>query len=143
MPFVTVTRLHVRSKLYYPGFAYYTIRSSFQAKRSPGFQDGVLAFDAQQGAWTFTLWKSDGDMRAFRNSGPHRAAMPHLLHWCDEASFAHWSTDTPGLPSVEEAHERMIAIGKLSKVNRPSPLQQAGRTVSEGVPRVGLNLRPR
>jgi hypothetical protein len=143
MPFITITRLHVRSKLYYLPFAYYTLRSSQQAKRSPGFQGGVLAFDAQQGAWTFTLWTSDGDMRAFRNSGPHRAAMPHLLHWCDEASFAHWSTDTPGLPSVEEAYQRMTTIGKLSKVNHPSRLHQAGRTVSEGMPRVGVNLRPR
>jgi hypothetical protein len=143
MPFISITRLHVRSKLYFLPFVYYTLRSSRQAKRSPGFQGGALAFDAQQGAWTATLWNSDSDMRAFRNSGAHRAAMPHLLNWCDEAAFAHWSTDTPALPSADEMYRRMSTVGKLSKVGRPSALHQAGRTVSAGLPRVGLSLRPR
>jgi hypothetical protein len=31
----------------------------------------------------------------------------------------------------------------LSKVNQPSAKHAAGRTVSDGVPRVGLNLKPR
>jgi hypothetical protein len=143
MPFVSITRLHLRSKLYFLQFVYYTLRSGRQAKRSPGFQGGVLAFDAQQGAWTATLWKNDGAMRAFRNSGAHRAAMPHLLDWCDEASFAHWPTDTPALPSMDEMYGRMSTSGKISKVKRPSELHQAGRTVSEGRPRAGLKLRPR
>ncbi len=36
-----------------------------------------------------TLWDGEGEMRAFRNSGPHAVAMRKLLDWCDEASFTH------------------------------------------------------
>jgi len=143
MPFFSATRLHLRSKLYFLPFQIYVIRSASQVKRSAGFRGGVLGGDAQGGAWTVTMWDSDADMRAFRNSGAHRAAMPKLLDWCDEASYTHWTTETPQLPSMEEAYQRVSTSGKISKVNHPSAAQAAGRTVSEGLPRAGVNLKPR
>jgi len=49
--------------------------------------------------------------------------MPKLLDWCDEASVAHWIQPTTELPTWLEAHRRMVAEGRLSKVSRPSPAQ--------------------
>jgi len=143
VPFVSATRLHLRSKLYFVPFQYYVVRSAWQAKRSRGFRGGVLGGDAQGGSWTITLWDSEAEMRAFRNSGPHRAAMPHLLNWCDEASYTHWEINTPALPTLDEAYQRLSTSGRISKVHNPSQLQALGRAVSEGVPRAGLTLKPR
>lgn len=143
MTFVSATRLHLLTKLRLPSFAYHTLRSMLQAKRSAGFQGGFLGGDAQGGAWTVTTWGSEADMWAFRNSGAHKTAMPKLLKLCDEASFTHWVAETPGAPTVEEAYDRLKNGGRLSKVNRPSAAHAAGRTVSEGVPRAALNLKPR
>ena len=143
MIFVSATRLHLLTKLRFLSFTYHTLGSALQAKRSAGFLGGFLGGDAQGGAWTVTTWASEADMRAFRNSGAHKTAMPKLLKLCDEASFTHWTAETPGVPTVEEAYERLKSGGHLSKVNRPSAAHTAGRTVSEGVPRVGLNLKAR
>jgi hypothetical protein len=112
MSVVSVTRLHVRAWWYLPSFAFYTFRITRQVKRSAGFRGGLLAGDAQRGAWTITLWDSSAHMRAFRNAGAHLAAMPHLLTWCDEASFAHWETAPAGLPSYEEAYRRLRDEGR-------------------------------
>lgn len=143
MPFVSATRLHLRSKLHLAPFSWHTLRSAGQAKRSPGFLRGCLGGDAQGGAWTLTLWESEAAMRAFRNSGAHMRAMPRLLNLCDEASFAHWQVEGDTLPTMEEAHERVRTAGRLSKVRRPSAAQAAGATVSAGVPKGQLQLKKR
>jgi heme-degrading monooxygenase HmoA len=143
MPFVSVTRLHLRSKWYYPSFIISSYRAAAQARRSAGFITGVLGGDAHGAGWTLTVWESEPAMRAYRNSGLHMRVMPKLLEWCDEASFAHWAVDDPALPSMEEAHRRMITDGRLSKVNHPSSAHAAGRTAMEGPPRVGLTLTRR
>jgi heme-degrading monooxygenase HmoA len=102
MAFVSATRLHLRSTRYLVPFLVYSLRVASQAKKSRGFRRGALAGDAQWGLWTFTVWDSDADMRAFRNSGVHRTVMPKLLHWCDEASFAHWTSDAAEMPSSRD-----------------------------------------
>lgn len=143
MIFVSATRLRLHSKLRFLSFAYHAFRSALQAKRSAGFLGGFLTGDAQGGAWTVTTWTSEADMRAFRNSGAHQAAMPKLLKLCDEASFVHWTSETPAVPTAQEAYERLKNSGRLSKVDQPSAAHAAGRTVSEGAPGPGLNLKPR
>lgn len=143
MAFISATRLHLRSKLQMLAFLFHTWRSGQQTKRSAGFRGGIVGGDAQGGAWTITAWDSEADMRAFRSSGAHRRAMPKLLTLCDEASFTHWTAAMPALPSMEEAYQRLSTSGKVSKVNHPSAAHAAGKTVSQGLPRAGLNLKPR
>lgn len=143
MTFVSATRLHLLTKLRFLSFTYHTLRSALQAKHSAGFLGGFLGGDAQGGAWTVTTWASEADMRAFRNSGAHKTAMPKLLKLCDEASFTHWIAEAPGVPTAEEAYERLKNSGHFSKVDQPSAAHAAGRAVSEGVPRAALNLKPR
>jgi hypothetical protein len=124
-------------------FQIYVLGSALQVRRSRGFRGGILGGDAQGGARTVTLWDSEADMRAFRNSGAHPSAMPHLLNWCDEASYTHWTVDAPALPPLDEAYQRLAASRRISKVHHPSAMQVEGRTVSEGRPRTGLTLKPR
>jgi hypothetical protein len=57
-------------------------------------------------------------------SGVHRAVMPRLLEWCDEASVAHWLQDSMQTPTWEEVHQRMQRDGRRSKVNHPSEAQR-------------------
>jgi hypothetical protein len=141
MPFLSATRLHLRSKLYYLPFLLYTWRSGRQARKSPGFRGGALGGDADGGMWTVTAWDLEASMREFRSSGAHRAAMPKLLNWCDEASFTHWTVETADLPTMDEAYQRLRSGGKISKVNHPSAAHASGRTVSETRPRAGIFLR--
>jgi hypothetical protein len=125
MPFVSVTRLRVRSILYLPQFIIWALKSSRQAQRAEGFVGGRLMHEARNTFWTLTVWRDDAAMNAYRTQGAHRSAMPKLLDWCDEASVAHWTQDRPEMPDWTEAYQRMVKEGRPSKVNHPSPAHLA------------------
>jgi hypothetical protein len=119
--FISLTRLRLRSIRFLPGFAVYAIRSLKQAQQSGGFLKGDVLRDRSWTFWTMTAWDSQASMQRFMISGVHKAAMPNLLHWCDEASVAHWEQTNEDLPSWEEADQRMRSQGRPSKVRNPSP----------------------
>jgi heme-degrading monooxygenase HmoA len=121
MAFVSLTRLRVRSVRFLPLFAMHAIRSNRQVQRAPGFLAGSLLPDRKWTFWTMTAWDSEAAMRAYMIGGAHKRAMPHLMHWCDEASVAHWTQPDVALPPWEEADARMRTAGRASKVNHPSP----------------------
>ena len=135
MPVVSITRLHIRSIRFVPGFLVYTVRSSLKVRRARGYLGGWGSSEWPFGFWTATCWIDVAAMRAFRNGEPHLTAMRKLLHWCDEASFTHWEQDGREVPVPAEAYRRLADGGTVSKVARPSPRQQAGRTVGDAPPR--------
>ena len=90
MTFVSLTRLRIRALWFMLGFAFHALRSNRQVRSTPGFLGGSLLLDRKRTFWTMTAWDSEEAMRAYRTSGAHKAAMPTLSHWCDEASVAHW-----------------------------------------------------
>lgn len=143
MPFVSVTRLHLRSLWTFPAFAWHTLRSTQQVERASGLVGGYLAIEGVHGFWTVSVWDNEAAMRAYRNSGAHLQAMPKLLGWCDEASFVHWAQPSSEPPGPADAVARIRAEGKLSKVRRPSPTHQAGeRAPASAIIRTGKPLRP-
>jgi len=71
-------------------------------------------------------------MRRYMISGSHKTAMTHLMHWCDEASVAHWTQPEAALPSWESADQHMRETGRASKVRNPSPQHE---TLTYRVPR--------
>ena len=143
MAVISVIRLRVRSVRYLLPFFWYAMRSARQVRRAPGFLDGQLAGEKGKAFWTITAWSDEAAMRAYRNAGAHRRAMPKLLAWCDEASVVHWQQDSPDLPDMPQALHRMVAEGRLSKVSRPSPAHAAKEiAAARQTPRVGLPLRP-
>ena len=121
MVFVSITRLRIRSLRFMPQFLVQTFRTGRQTKRASGFLDGSLLADRQRTFWTMTLWRDQGDMRAYVTSGAHLKAMPKLLDLCDEASVVHWTQDDPIAPDWLEADRRMRTEGRPSKVRNPSP----------------------
>jgi heme-degrading monooxygenase HmoA len=137
MTFVSLTRLRIRSFRFVPLFALHTWRSLRQIRRARGFQTGAILADRGWTFWTMTVWDSEESMRQFMISGPHKAAMPHLVEWCDEASVAHWTQSETGVPSWIEADRRMREGGRSSKVRNPSPRHatlnfRAPRTTAAG-----------
>lgn len=133
MPFISVTRLRVRTIRFLPGFAWHTARSLRQVRSAAGFQGGNLLADRRWTFWTMTAWDSEESMRRYMTGGSHKKAMPRLMHWCDEASVVHWEQSEADLPSWTEADRRMRVGGRASKVRSPSP-QHA--TLSYRAPRL-------
>jgi Domain of unknown function (DUF3291) len=130
MAFISVTRLRIRSWRYLPPFFWHTLMSFIQAKRAPGVFRATTKRAPDGAFWTLTAWESEASMRAYRNSGAHRGAMPKLLEWCDEASVGHWEQASDELPDWREARRRLLELGRISKVKHPSPAQAAGQLVA-------------
>jgi len=126
MPFVSITRLRLRSPFFTIPFFWHAIRSLSQAKRATGNIGARTLADAHRVFWTASVWKDEASMRAYLTSGAHRKAMPKLMGWCDEASVANWTQAEPQLPDWNTAHRRLVAEGRKSKVHRPSPAHAAG-----------------
>jgi quinol monooxygenase YgiN len=124
MPFVSVTRLRVRSWRYLPAFLIQSLLTMRQAKRSDGNLRVSVLRDADLAFWTRSMWTDEAAMRSFMRAGAHRRVMPRLAKWCDEAAIAHWLQDTTEPPSWLEAHRRLQKNGRRSRVDHPSPAQQ-------------------
>jgi quinol monooxygenase YgiN len=125
MPFVSVTRLRVRSWSYLPAFLMATVRIAWQARNAEGGLAVKIFRERRNAFWTSTSWESEAAMKKFMQANPHGSAMRKLLNWCDEAALVHWTQPGTELPSWQEAHRRMQADGRPSKVNHPSPAQQS------------------
>lgn len=127
MPVVSITRLHLRSPRFLPGFLWLALRSQGQARRA----DGCLASDVRalpgRVFWTRSLWRDEAALLAYMTAGGHGRAMPRLQHWCDEASVIRWRAEAADLPAWDEAERRMTEAGRLSRVRHPSAAHAAGR----------------
>lgn len=141
MPFVSLTRLRLRSIRFLPGFFFHAVRSQRQVRRAPGFLGGALLPDSRRAFWTMTIWDSEASMRAYMTDGAHRAAMPKLLAWCDEASVAHWEQDEAVLPTWQDADRRMRQMGRPSRLRHPAPAH-ASLSYAPPVTGAGASITP-
>ena len=123
MAFNSITRLRLRSFLTLPAFFRTAQSSALQAGRSPGFISGALLLEGRLVFWTRTAWESAEAMKAYRDSDAHRAVMPKLVEWCDEASVAHWEGEP--VSDWREIYARMVAEGRASRVRKPTAAHQA------------------
>ncbi len=120
MVFVSVTRLRIRSVRFLPAFLLHSARAVRQIERAPGFRGGALLADRGWAFWTVTAWDDQQSMRSSLDAGAHRAAMPRVSGWCDEASVVHWEQPDGALPTWDEAD------GRMRREGRPTPLRHAG-----------------
>jgi hypothetical protein len=121
MPFISATRLRLRSAWFLLPFLRSNSRTLKQLKGESAFIKGKLLVDRRLTFWTLTAWHNEQDMRAYRNSGAHLKAMPKLINWCDEAHAAHWSQEADTLPDWHEVYQRITAPeARVSKVHHPS-----------------------
>lgn len=123
MPFISVTRLRVRSVFHLPKFMLANEATVKQLHKSNGFLGGKELIDKNLTFWTLTMWTDDTSMLAFRNSLPHQKAMRKLPFWCCEASYFHWTQEEALLPSWNIASQKLLHEGKRTKVRRPSANQ--------------------
>lgn len=107
-----------------PSFVVYALRSRMQAARAKGNSGLKLMREAGNVFWTATVWDSETAVKQFMVAHPHGEAMRRLMNWCDEASVARWTQDGKELPDWQEAHRRMQAEGRRSKVRFPSEAQE-------------------
>jgi hypothetical protein len=121
MPFVSITRLRLRSWKYLPGLLFDSWRAALQARRAEGNLAISTLSDAHRAFWTRSVWTDEAAMRAFMTVGVHRGAMPKFLEWCDEATVTHWMQEGAEEPDWMEAHRRLLAEGRPSRINNPSP----------------------
>ena len=125
MPVISITRLRVRSWRFLAPFALRTLMITRQSARAEGNLAVAPLRDKRNTFWTRTSWSSEESMKAFMHAAPHGPAMKKLLNWCDEAALVRWTQTGTELPSWEEAHRRIQAEGRPSKVNHPSPVHTA------------------
>ena len=124
MPFISVTRLRVRSWRFLPSLMVSALLSARQARRAPGNQGVTLLREERNVFWTRTMWDAEASMRAYIVAGRHGKVMRRLLEWCDEAALAHWTQESSEAPSWPEAHAQLLKVGRASKVNHPSEAQR-------------------
>jgi len=139
----SVTRLRVRSIRFLPSFLWRTFLSQRQVERVPGFIGGRLLIDSGLTFWTLTAWQSEETMRKFRGSGAHARVMPRLAEWCNEAAYAHWIQTENSIPTWEDAYQRLLGEGRLSRVERPSQNHLDRQFARPRLnPLIGLDLTP-
>jgi len=127
MPFVSVTRLRVKSIFYLLPFMRANEAAVKELKVSNGLLKGKELIDKKLTFWTITVWEDEVSMKGFRGSSSHRKAMQSLPKWCNEASYHHWMQEENEIPDWNTIAEKLFAEGKLSKVRNPSSSQTANQ----------------
>lgn len=139
----SVTRLRVRSVRFVPAFLWRTFLSQRQVERAPGFFGGRLLLDSGLTFWTLTVWENEQAMRGFRGFGAHARVMSRLPEWCNEAAYGHWVETADSIPTWDEAHERLVAEGRLSRVEHPSENHSKRQFARPRLkPLIGVDLKP-
>lgn len=123
MPFVSVTRLRVKSIFFLIPFIRANEASVKEIKVSKGLLKGKELIDKKLTFWTITIWENEESMKGFRGSLPHKNAMRQLPRWCDEASYHHWVQEENEFPTWNTISEKLYSEGRLSKVRNPSKAQ--------------------
>lgn len=141
MPFVSVTRLRVKSILYLIPFMRANEASIKELKQSKGLLKGKELIDKKLTFWTITIWENDASMKLFRGSASHRKAMQQLPKWCNEASYHHWNQEDNEFPSWKTISEKLYAEGNLSKVKNPSKAQATNQFPSIKWTKTERNLK--
>jgi len=123
MPFISVTRLRVKSLFFLFSFIRANEASVKELKSSSGLLMGKELIDKKLTFWTITLWEDEDSMKKFIGSLSHRNAMQHLPKWCNEASYHHWFQEENECPNWTTISNKLYSEGKLSKVRNPSNAQ--------------------
>jgi len=124
MPFVSVTRLRVRSWRYLPGFVinlfarHARLSSRMGASRFRSFAMPIVLSGPEQCGVTRR------PCALSCAQGVHRRIMARLPVWCDEAALADWVQDATEPPSWSEVYRRLQKEGRRSRVNHPSDAQR-------------------
>jgi hypothetical protein len=144
MPVVSVTRLKLGSIWFLPQFLLANNAVNRQIIKAAGFLRGRLLVDKGFTFWTTTAWSDEASLRAFRDSGAHKRAMPRLPKWCSEATSVHWNQDNDQLPDWNGAYDRIVKNGRVIYVKAPSDRQKEKQfPAPRSSSKIQQELRPR
>ncbi len=121
MPYVSITRLRIRDDAFLEQFMADSVTIYGEASEASGNLGVDVLVEAANTFWTRSTWTDRSAMRAFITSGKHAESMPRLRAWCDEAHVAHWEQANGALPPWDEAYRQLLAIGRCSAVDQPTP----------------------
>ena len=105
---IVATELHVRSFRHFFEFAFYSVRSTLQAKKTKG----CIKAEVLNGGWrigyTLTAWETKEAMMEFRNSGAHKQAMLKIRKLSPQYKTLWWERDT--IPGWDEAKSKLAGV---------------------------------
>jgi len=118
---VSITRLRPRAMGTFLPFVALSWRSIREAANTPGFVHGMaIAFDRGTVFWTMTLWQDAAAMHAFRQATDHRVAMQRVGELAGELATVSWSSPDDRPPDWPDAHARLLAEGRFSRLPHPT-----------------------
>lgn len=120
MPVIVVTRLRLKDVALQDDFFAAAVAVLEQAKNADGNLGTDALADANNVWWTLTAWRDRRLMHAFVGTEPHRSTMRRIDDWCDEATFADWDQDSPGLPDWQTSYRHLIADGQATTLTEAS-----------------------
>ena len=121
MPVAVVTRAVMARPRFIPLFIWANLICVIQARRTPGFMNGTLAFSPRRMVfYTLTVWQDGPAMMGFRESGSHVKFVPKLGNWGSEAAAAGWKVADGRLPAWDEAYEALRTQGRFIPVDVPN-----------------------
>src|SRR5206468_2472955 len=107
MPFVSVTRVRVRSLWYTLPFLVDAVRTSRQARTAEGNLAVKVLRDTGNTWWTCTAWDSEASMRQFMLAKPHG----------------------PGMRKIDSGDPRLFCRTGFARLVLPDQFRQAGKSV--------------
>lgn len=67
-----------------------------------------------------------------------------LPEWCNEAAYGHWAQTGDPIPTWEEAYERLVAEGRLSRVAHPTQEHSERKFAKPRLkPLIGADIKPK
>jgi hypothetical protein len=123
VPVIVVTRLRLKDLAFQDEFFTAAVAVLEQAKSAEGNLGTDALADANNVWWTLTAWSERRPMHAFVGSEPHRSTMRRIDDWCDEATFAAWEHEGPGLPDWQTSYQHLIADGQSTRLTDASEAQ--------------------
>lgn len=142
MPYLTITRLKVKSVRQLPAFIRANQPTFDQVVRSDGFLAGKALVDFSGAAWTQTLWETSEHMKAFYFSGAHRKLMGRLNEFACEASTRSLELPDAHLPSWWAACKLLQQEARYSAALRePTSMHQKQQTPSLWFPLLSRPLK--
>jgi quinol monooxygenase YgiN len=120
MPVIVVTRLRLKDPALLDEFFTDAVAAIEQAQKSEGNLGADALADANNAWWSVSAWQDRRLMRTYVDSQPHRDITTRLDHYCDEATFADWEQDSPGLPDWQTSWRHLTADGKAAELTHPS-----------------------
>ncbi len=120
MPYLSITRLKLKSLYYLVPFSIHTEQIVSQIRASPGFLQGKLLGTLDLSMRTATLWASAAEMRSFHQQGAHRQVMGKLDAWSSEAAAGHQVVTGDTFPSWGEMNQWLRTTGNFFPLSQPS-----------------------